>query len=136
MRPDPMLVNHRRGEVAGVIDGTERRLCLTLGALAELEAAFEADDLAALAARFEAGRLSARDLTIIIAAGLRGAGEAVTVEEVSAMRFEGGVGGAAAIAVKLLAAAFGAESEGEAPPNPKPPRRDDPQPSRPFPGTM
>ena len=34
-----MAVNRRRGEVSGVIGGEERRLCLTLGALAELEGA-------------------------------------------------------------------------------------------------
>ena len=39
-----------------------RTLVLTLGALAELEAAFGADDLVALAERFGTGRLKARDL--------------------------------------------------------------------------
>ena len=29
-----MAVNRRRGEVAAILDGRERRLCLTLGALA------------------------------------------------------------------------------------------------------
>ena len=44
---------------------------LTLGALAELEAAFGAADLVALTERFGSGRLTARDLTRIIGAGLR-----------------------------------------------------------------
>ncbi|EAU40128.1 hypothetical protein FP2506_11247 [Fulvimarina pelagi HTCC2506] len=134
-----MFANRRRGEVPAVIDGTERRLCLTLGALAELEAAFEADNLAALAARFDTGRLSARDLTIIIAAGLRGSGEPVSADEVSAMRFEDGVAGAARIAVELLTAAFGGRESGEgaleAGSNPRTPRRETARPSRPFPGT-
>ncbi|MBN9069768.1 MAG: gene transfer agent family protein, partial [Rhizobiales bacterium] len=55
-----MSPNRRRGEVAATLDGRERRLCLTLGALAELEAAFEAEDLGALVERFSSGRLSAR----------------------------------------------------------------------------
>ena len=139
MASDVMFANTRRGEIAAMIDGAETRLCLTLGALAELEAAFQADNLGALAARFEAGKLSARDLTIIIAAGLRGAGQAVSADEVSAMGFEGGAAGAVGIAVALLTAAFGGTGDVAGPvemPNPQMPRRDGTQPSRPFPGTM
>ena len=102
-----MAANRRRGEVAAMIDGRERVLCLTLGALAELEAAFALDDISALAARFGSGRLSAFDLTRIIGAGLRGAGEAVSDAEVGAMRFEGGAAGAVGVASALLEAAFG-----------------------------
>jgi hypothetical protein len=99
--------NKRRGEVAAVIGGRERRLCLTLGALAELEDAFALDDIASLADRFGSGRLSARDLTRIIGAGLRGAGGDETDAEVAALAIEGGAAGAAEIAVALLEAAFG-----------------------------
>lgn len=106
-----MAANARRGELAAMIDGRERVLCLTLGALAELESAFAVDDLTALAERFSSGRLSARDLTRIIAAGLRGGGEAVGDEEVAAMKVEGGVAGFAAIAAALLAATFGGSKE-------------------------
>lgn len=104
-----MAANRRRGEVAALIDGREHRLCLTLGALAELEEAFALDDISALAARFGSGRLAARDLVRVIGAGLRGAGEAVSDEEVAAMRFERGAAGAAALATALLEAAFGVE---------------------------
>ena len=68
------MPNLHRGEIEAEIGGVRRRLVLTLGALAELEAAFGADDLTALAERFGAGRLSARDLIRIIGAGLRGGG--------------------------------------------------------------
>ncbi|MCB8836096.1 gene transfer agent family protein [Aurantimonas sp. VKM B-3413] len=102
-----MAVNRRRGEVGAIIEGRERRLCLTLGALAELEDAFSADNLADLAARFGGGRLSARDLVRIIGAGLRGAGAEVSDGEVESMRIDGGAAGAAALAAKLLTAAFG-----------------------------
>ncbi|WP_342634937.1 gene transfer agent family protein [Fulvimarina endophytica] len=136
--------------MGAVVDGTERRLCLTLGALADLETAFGAEDLPALAARLSAGRLSARDLAVIIAAGFRGAGEAVGLDEVAAMRFEGGVSGAARLAVELLTAAFGEGDEtgeeaggsrgGGVPggelPDPALPWRETPRPPRPFPGTM
>uniref|UniRef100_UPI0007852033 gene transfer agent family protein n=1 Tax=Aureimonas sp. AU40 TaxID=1637747 RepID=UPI0007852033 len=106
-----MGANRRRGEVAAMIDGREHRLCLTLGALAELEDAFALEDIAALAQRFGSGRLSARDLTRIIAAGLRGAGETASDEAVAAMRFERGAAGAAALAAELLEAAFGTGEE-------------------------
>ena len=111
-----MAANRRRGEVAALIDGREHRLCLTLGALAELEEAFALDDISALAARFGSGRLAARDLMRVIGAGLRGAGEAVSDEEVAAMRFERGAAGAAALATALLEAAFGVEEAATARP--------------------
>jgi hypothetical protein len=43
----------------------------------------------------------------IIGAGLRGGGEAVSDEEVAAMRCDGGAAGFAAIAAELLAVTFG-----------------------------
>ena len=92
-----------------MIDGREWVLCLTLGALAELEEAFAVDDVAALVARFGSGRLSARDLIRIIAAGLRGAGESVGEPAVAAMRIDGGAAGAARVVADLLGAAFGEE---------------------------
>ena len=75
------MANKHRGEIEAEIGGTRRRLVLTLGALAELESAFGAEDLVALTERFASGRLAARDLTRIIGAGLRGAGEAVSDED-------------------------------------------------------
>jgi hypothetical protein len=107
------MANRRRGEVSAWLDGRERVLCLTLGALAELEDALGAGDIVALAERFEAGRLSARDMTKVLGAGLRGAGEAVTDAEVAAMRAEGGAAGYARIVADLLRATFGGDTEGE-----------------------
>ncbi|WP_295846188.1 gene transfer agent family protein [Tardiphaga sp.] len=100
------MPNRHRGEIAADIGGHPRTLVLTLGALAELEAAFGADDLMALAERFGAGRLSARDLTRIIGAGLRGAGEAVGDDEVAAMRINGGAAGFVRVAAELIEATF------------------------------
>ena len=90
------MANRHRGETEAVIGGAPRRLCLTLGALAELEHKLGAGDLVGLAARFEAGRLGARDVLAVIACGLRGGGEAVTDAEVAAMAFPGGLPGAIA----------------------------------------
>jgi hypothetical protein len=101
------MPNRHRGEIEAEIGGRQCTLVLTLGALAELEAAFGADDLVALAERFGSGRLKARDLTRIIAAGLRGAGEEVSDEEVARMAVEGGAAGAVRVAVELIEATFG-----------------------------
>ena len=119
------MANHHRGEIDAEIGGARRRLVLTLGALAELEAAFGADDLVALAERFGGGRLKARDLVRIIAAGLRGAGEAVSDDEVARMAVAGGAQGYVRIAADLIAATFeGAlpEPAGRAPAGPRQPQ--------------
>ena len=113
------MPNLHRGEIEAEIGGARRRLVLTLGALAELEAAFGADDLVALAERFGVGRLKACDLVRIIAAGLRGAGAAITDEEVAAMPVAGGAEGYVRIASALIAATFGG---GEPPPDPQSPQ--------------
>lgn len=107
------MANPRRGEIEMVLDGRPRTLVLTLGALAELEAAFGAGDLVALAARFECGRLSASDALRVLAAGLRGAGESVSDTEVAAMRAEEGAVGYARAVSALLVATFGTAPAGQ-----------------------
>lgn len=103
------MANPQRGEIDAVIGGEKRVLCLTLGALAELEARLQAGDLNGLAERFGNGRISARELTAIIGAGLRGAGNAISDDDLARMSVEGGLKGAAEIAVRLLKATFGGE---------------------------
>ncbi|ATQ67149.1 MULTISPECIES: gene transfer agent family protein [Methylosinus] len=105
------MANARRGEVEATLDGQNFCLCLTLGALAELESAFGASDLVSLAERFDQRRLSSRDLLRIIACGLRGGGHAASDEEVGRMKVDGGLAEYARIAAALIAATFG---EGEA----------------------
>ncbi len=102
-----MIVNRHRGEVAAEFDGERYRLCLTLGALAELEAAYGADDLGALVERFGSGRLSARDMVRVIGAGLRGGGRDVSDREVEAMHSPEGATGFARVVSELLAVTFG-----------------------------
>ena len=68
-----MAVNGARGEVGAPLAGAERRLCLTLGALAEIETGLGLDGLSELADRMRS--LSARDLMKVLAALLRGGGE-------------------------------------------------------------
>lgn len=113
-----MNANRRRGEIAAILDGRPYRLCLTLGALAELEAAYAADDLAALVERFSGGRLSALDLIRVIGAGLRGAGEDIGDDAVGTMSAEDGAAGFARIVSDLLTITFGAGRKDEPTANP------------------
>lgn len=113
-----MNVNRRRGEIAAELDGRQYRLCLTLGALAELEASYAADDLSALVARFSTGRLSASDMIRIIGAGLRGAGHEFDDDDVGAMHSEDGVAGFAAVVAELLTVTFGTATEKQSVQNP------------------
>ncbi len=109
-----MSANRRRGEVGAELDGRDFTLCLTLGALAELEDACGVEDIGALVARLAGGKLSARDVVRVIGAGLRGAGNAVTDEQVMAMRAADGAAGFVRIVAELLAATFGpAKQDGQ-----------------------
>lgn len=101
------MANPQRGEIDAEIGGETMTLCLTLGALAELEARLQAGDLNGLVERFAEGRISARDLTAILGAGLRGAGHPVSDDDLARLSIEGGLKGAAEIAVRLLKATFG-----------------------------
>jgi hypothetical protein len=105
------MANTHRGEIEARLDGKTFRLCLTLGALAELEAAFGDEDMLGLATRFEKGRLSARDCVRIVGAGLRGAGYDIADEAVSAMTADGGAAGFVDIVARLLRATFGGGQE-------------------------
>lgn len=65
-------INGARGEAAVTIGGVAHRLCLTLGALAEIETALGLAAPEELAARM--ARLSARDVAAVLAALLAGGG--------------------------------------------------------------
>jgi Phage tail tube protein, GTA-gp10 len=119
------MPNHHRGEIEAELGGAQRKLVLTLGALAELEAAFGAGDLVALAERFGTGRLSARDLTRVIGAGLRGAGETVTDDEVAGMTVNDGAAGYVRIAAELIATTFGGNDASKEMPRPLAPPPDE-----------
>jgi Phage tail tube protein, GTA-gp10 len=111
------MPNPRRGEVALTLGAARYTLCLTLGALAELEAAFRVEDLAALAERFGSGRLATRDLLTLLAVALRGGGHPVSDDEVAALPLTDGIEPVARALADLLLATFGA-----APANPSPPQ--------------
>ena len=91
--------NGVRGEVVVVIAGAERRLCLTLGALAEIETGLGLCGLEGLGERMRA--LSAGDLVVVLEALLRGGGEDGAVASVA------GPAEAAAAVVAAFEAATG-----------------------------
>jgi hypothetical protein len=93
-------MNPARGEVTADLAGAPRRLCLTLGALAEMEGALGVQGIEALAGRMRA--LSARDLMAVLAALLRGGGEPELADGLSAARID------ARAAAEAVAAAFAA----------------------------
>ncbi len=100
------MVNPRRGETGIAIAGTIMPMRLTLGALAELEAAFAVDSLPELGDHFARGKLSAQDVTRILAAGLRGAGQPLSNAEVAGLAFDDGLAGAIQAAIRLLEVTF------------------------------
>ena len=100
------MANAHRGEIEADLGGRTYTLCLTLGALAEIESAYGGEDLIAIAERFEKGRIGARDAIRVIGAGLRGAGNPISDDEVAAMRVDGGAAGYLNIVVRLLKATF------------------------------
>jgi len=110
------MPNRRRGEVALQLGGTRYTLCLTLGALAELEQAFGVQDLMALGERFGSGRLSSRDLLTLLGVALRGGGQAMSDAEVAKLPLHDGIEPVAEALAGLLVATFGG---GDAAPNPR-----------------
>ena len=100
------MANPWAGEVAVVLDGQRHVAKLTLGALAELEAALEAGSLVDLVERFEAGRFSSRDVLALIVAGLRGGGWRGQAADLVTVEIGTGPVDAARAAAELLARAF------------------------------
>lgn len=100
------MANPWAGEVCLTIDGQAHRMKLTLGALAELEAALEQGTLVDLVARFETGACSSRDILALIVAGLRGGGWQGSPADLMTAEIEGGPMAAAQAAAHLLVRAF------------------------------
>ncbi len=94
------IPNPARGEVVVPLAGAPRRLCLTLGALARIEAALGLEDWSQLPERF--GRLSAAELLAVLAALLEGGGEDADVLDGAPVSIPEAV---AAVAAALVACA-------------------------------
>lgn len=100
------MANPWTGEVAIVIDGVSHDCKLTLGALAELEAALGAGSLVNLIRRFEGAAFSGADVMAVVVAGLRGGGWSGTAADLITAEIAGGPVGAARAAALMLARAF------------------------------
>ena len=105
------MVNPFAGEVAILLDGQRHVAKLTLGALAEMEAALESGSMIDLVERFEAGRFSTRDVLALVVAGLRGGGWQGTAADLRTVEIGGGPIAAARAAAELLARAFAVPGE-------------------------
>ena len=92
--------------MAIVIDGVSRHGKLTLGALAELEAALGDGSLVDLIRRFEGTAFSGADVMAVVVAGLRGGGWTGTAADLITAEIAGGPVGAAKAAALMLARAF------------------------------
>ena len=103
------MANRRRGEVPLALGGDRYTLCLTLGALADLEDSLRAGDLAGLGQRLAAGRPRSVDLIALLGAALRGGGHALTDADVRALPLAGGMDALVDALAEVLEAAFGAE---------------------------
>lgn len=101
------MANRRRGEVPLALGPERYTLCLTLGALAELEEALGAGDLAGLAERFSGGRLAARDLIALLGAALRGGGHPLDDAAVAALPLDRSLEAITGALGAVLVAAFG-----------------------------
>ena len=99
------------GEVTLTLDGVTHVAKLTLGALAELEAALESGSLVDLITRFEGQHFSTRDVLALLVAGLRGGGWQGTAADMLRVEIGGGPMLAAQIAAQLLARAFALPGE-------------------------
>jgi hypothetical protein len=106
------MVNPWAGEVAITLDGKAHVAKLTLGALAELEAALDTGSLLDLVERFEGGRFTTRDVLALIVAGLRGGGWQGGPSDLMTVEIGGGPVEAARAAAELLARAFALPDQG------------------------
>ncbi len=100
------MANPWAGEVAIDLDGRRHVAKLTLGSLAELEAALDSGTLVDLVERFEQGRFSTRDVLALVVAGLRGGGWQGTTSDLRTVEIGGGPVEAVRVAAELLARAF------------------------------
>lgn len=77
------MTNKHRGEFAFTVGDETYALCLTLGALAEIETALGVDDLQQMAKRLR--KPGAKHVIAILAALMRGGGHDIKDEDVSKM---------------------------------------------------
>lgn len=97
-----MAANRTRGEVAFEHEGESYSLCLTLAALAEIEAGLGLSSLDDLFHRLAGGHITSADVRVILAAALKGGGH--TGREALVARL--GLAEALGLVAMLLEASF------------------------------
>lgn len=100
------LVDQRRGIVTAMVEGNQHHLCLTLGALAELEERLGGGSLYDLGKNWDSGTLTAREVIAVFSAGLRGGGYDVSDDDVARMYVEGGLFRVTKVVEQLLEVTF------------------------------
>ncbi len=105
------MANPYRGEVELVLDGVAHAMRLPLGILAELEEALGCESLVQLVERFETGGFRAKDVLVLLKAGLKGAGVDLSDDVLALAEFAGGAIGAAKAAARLLRVTFALPDE-------------------------
>ncbi|WP_428410011.1 GTA-gp10 family protein [Hyphococcus sp.] len=102
-------MTHPRGDVSISINGEEKTLRLTLGALADIEEKLGQGDLSALQARLQNPRVA--DIILILHALLAGGGAALTLEALKASDLD--LGEATRAIAKAFEALGGEETPGK-----------------------
>lgn len=109
------MPNPHRGEISVTLSGQTYTLCLTLGAIAELEVELDAElngrGLFDLIDDLSAGSIRAADIIKIIGSGMRGGGHDISNADIAAMRIDGGAAGAIDLVARLLRASFAPAQE-------------------------
>lgn len=100
------MTNKYRGEIEAEINGQSYKLCLTLGALAELETAIGCNDLIEVIERFQSGKVRASEMIAILNAGLKAAGNDPENIDISNVIIDKGIQSYMAIIANLLNATF------------------------------
>jgi hypothetical protein len=114
-----MRANRHRGEVRLQLGHEIFVLRLSLGALAELESAFGAGDLAALGARLGAGSLSTTDVITLLGVSIRGGGGTFSDADIASRIDAADVPQVLVALSELLRLTFLPD---DSPPNPLPPQ--------------
>ena len=105
------MANKRRGEIDFKVGDKTYTLCMTLGAMAELEDVFELDSITDLSKVFKADKFKVGDLIKLLGALLRGGGHDIEDGEIEAFDLD---------AVEAFSAAMDAINvQGETPASPK-----------------
>ena len=104
------MSNLHRAQISVTLGGERFALRLTLQALAEIEAAFEAPDLTALGARLAGGRLAAKDLVILFGALARGGGSTISDQTLASQIEAADLAPAIEALGRLFAISFGGDA--------------------------